>query len=138
MAKITRQYRIAEELESELTKKAARTGRSKTELVEAALYEYLFSDAGKQAEELAGIFLKKFDEKYNALFTRLRLGLRSADINSQVTLRAFNNFLLLQGYQEKQYIDYNKMGSPLVISAEKAIKEEIARHKQAKDDKRTG
>ncbi len=137
MAKITRQYRIAEELETELTQTAKRTGRSKTELVEAALHEYLLSDAKKQADDLADVLLKKFDDKYNALFTRLRLGLRSADINSQVILRAFNNFLLLQGYQEKQYIDYTKMESPLVLLAEKSIKEEIARHKQAKDDKRT-
>ena len=84
--KVTRQYRIAEPIDRELNEISNATGKTKTAIIEEALLQYFESSKQNEYEKIADILLEKFDEKYSAYRTRIRLGVRTAEINSQVMM----------------------------------------------------
>jgi len=51
---------------------------------------------GEQINALADILIQKLDVKYGNLFTRLRLGVGTADKNSQVIIEILNSIILNQ------------------------------------------
>ena len=71
--KVTRQYRIAEPIDRELNEISNATGKTKTAIIEEALLQYFKSSKQNEYEKIADTILGKFDEKYSAYQTRIRL-----------------------------------------------------------------
>lgn len=73
------------------------------------------------------------DEKFNKIFTRLRLGVRTAEQNSIVIKDALNTLLYeFPDIDCCMYTDNNK--HKVIDESEEFLKEKIARYKQIKDN----
>ena len=135
--KVTRQYRIAEPIDCELNEISNATGKTKTAIIEEALLQYFESSKQNKYEEIANIFLEKLDEKYSAYQTRIRLGVRTAEINSQVMMEVLNTLLLLKGTQRSAFTSIQEAESPVIAAAKNTVKEKIEKAKQKKDHAKT-
>lgn len=125
--KVTRQYRIAEPIDCELNEISNATGKTKTAIIEEALLQYFESSKQNKYEEIANIFLEKLDEKYSAYRTRIRLGVRTAEINSQVMMEVLNTLLMLKGTQRSAFTSIQEAESPVISEAKHAVKEKIGK-----------
>lgn len=128
-----RQFRLSESIDAKLDALAAETGKSRTLIVEEALEYYIAKD---QIKELSDDIIKKFDEKYGNSLTRIRLGVNTADINSQILIELANSILQFQGYKKDVFTSTSVMENPVVTSAKDDIRDKIAKLKQARDHKR--
>lgn len=110
--------------------------RNKSQFVDEAI-EYYFNK-NEAAEDASNLFLKKFDEKYKTLFTRIRLGVTNADRNSDILLLLLNAMMLYHDI-DKNYIAnlnlYPQLMSPALSKAKEVKKEELAYLKQKNDNK---
>lgn len=131
--KVTRQYRIAELIDRELNEISNATGKTKTAIIEEALLQYFKSSKQNEYEKIADTILGKFDEKYSAYQTRIRLGVRTAEINSQVMMEVLNTLLLLKGTQRSAFTSIQEAESPVIAAAKNTVKEKIEKAKQKKD-----
>lgn len=131
--KVVRQFRIAESIETELTKVSSETGKSKTAILEEALRSYFNSMKQDENEKIAELFLKKFDEKYAAYHTRIRLGVRTAEINSQVVMEILNTLLMLKGTKKEAFTSISEIESPIITASKEVVKKKIEKSKQKKD-----
>ncbi len=106
------------------------------ELTRSAAVEQIIMEFERKTESqidlVARRFLEIFDEKYNAVFTRLRLGTRTADINSQITLELLNT-LMIQFCEDVDLVPTKKYRAIAFMQAEAEIKKRIAAYKQNKD-----
>lgn len=86
-------------------------------------------------EEKMDIFLKKLDEHYSKLLTRVRLGVTETDKNVQVIIEILNSMLY---FEKKQYglMPTDVITHETVLEAKEQIKERIARFKQINDEKK--
>lgn len=130
--KIRKNIRLTPQLNQALQRYAADTGESETLIIAQAL-ERFFSGQGQENEEIADLFLQKFDEKYSNYMTRVRLASRGADENTQVLLEIVNTVLFLQGIKGDKFLPMDKTEHSLLKRAKEAVKERIARFKQRKD-----
>lgn len=135
--KITRQYRIAESIVNELSETANTTGKSKTTIIEEALIQYFKTNKQDEYEMIADRFLEKFSEKYAAYMTRMRLGVRTAEINSQLQMEIINTLLFVKNIKRESYVSTDMMEAPLMTEAKSTVKNRIERAKQKKDHART-
>lgn len=135
--KVVRQFRITESIENELTKVSSETGKSKTAILEEALRSYFNSMKQDENEKLAELFLKKFDEKYAAYHTRIRLGVRTAEINSQVVMEILNTLLMLKGTKKEAFTSISEIESPIITASKEVVKQKIEKSKQKKDHEKS-
>ena len=83
---------------------------------------------------IADRILKKIEDKYDNLFTRLRLAGNSADINSQVIVEILNSMIINMNMKKSFMTD--TVESQVVADSKKQIKNRIAYYKQLKDNKK--
>lgn len=133
--KIRKTIRIAPEMNEKLAAASDSTGQSENHIIEQALIDY-FTDKRSEYERIADLFLERYDEKYNAYMTRVRLGTRTADVNSQVVLEVLNTILMTMDIQGEHYMPSNEMMHPVIRKAKDSINEIIRKAKQIKDNKK--
>ncbi len=83
---------------------------------------------------IADRILGKIEDKYDNLFTRLRLAGNSADINSQVIVEILNSMIINMNIKKSFLTD--TVESQVVADSKKQIKNKIAYYKQLKDNKK--
>ena len=74
-----------------------------------------------------------FERRYGRQITRIRLGVNTADRNSQVIIKLLNSFFLENG--NTVYTDVKEGESIYLMNAKEELKKEIARYKQLKDER---
>ena len=74
-----------------------------------------------------------FEKRYGRQITRIRLGVNTADRNSQVIIKLLNSFFLENG--NTVYTDDKEGESIYLMNAKEELKKEIARYKQLKDER---
>lgn len=93
--------------------------------------------AYKMQIESEDIIVKKvldaFENKYKNLFTRIRLGVRTADLNSQITLEVLNTILANMNIQQKDVVTTEKFTNPALKDSKELIKIRLENIKQKKD-----
>lgn len=87
----------------------------------------------EQTDSVAEKLLSKIEEKYKNMFTRLRLGVTTADKNSQVMLEILNS-IILNLSMDKMY-DTDILESNIVKESKDTVKNRIEKYKQLKDNK---
>lgn len=132
--KVKKQFRISEEIAAKLTDLSNETGKTNTQIVEEALLQYFEINRENEYEKIAEYFLKKYEEKYSAYMTRVRLGVRTADINSQLLVELLNSIFMMQGYRENAYFPTARQENPVLKEAREDIKQRIENAKQKKDN----
>lgn len=85
-------------------------------------------------ENLSEIILEQINKKYGELFKRARIGINSADFNSQILIELLNTLIINLEINET-YLT-SKIKSEALIKSEESIKERIAYLKQLKDHKK--
>lgn len=127
------QFRLPEALVDQLNVMSNNTGKTKTLIIEEALSAYFNQD--EQIERTAAKVIELYDKKYRNHMTRVRMGVRTADINSQVLVEICNTLLLLKKINGNDFIGTDDMESPIVRKAKESINERIRKAKQEKDSK---
>ncbi len=89
------------------------------------------------ADNIAETVVKKLEEKYNNLFTRLRLGVRTADLNSQILMEMMNSICSCEQLESLSYTPSDILPSPILSDATSYIKTKIANYKQKADSKKS-
>lgn len=84
-------------------------------------------------EKLAELVVQMFSQKYENLFTRLRLATNATDFNTQLVIEVLNSLLL--NLDINQPYQSSKVKSDVIKSSEAEIKARIAHMKQIKDNK---
>lgn len=130
--KIPKYIRLNPVIAQQLSGYADETGESETLIIEQALRHFF---NGQKYEQIADVFLQKFDEKYINYMTRVRLASRGADQNTQVLLEIVNTLLYVNEIQS-DFLSTDKMEHPVMKQARASIKERIATFKQHIDGKR--
>lgn len=87
----------------------------------------------KEADELEDRIVKRIDDKYKNLFTRLRLGTNETDKNVQVILECFNA-IASQFNVEPMATDF--VETKLIKESRATVKERISKFKQKTDWKK--
>ena len=87
----------------------------------------------EQTDIVAEKLLTKIEKKYKNMFTRLRLGVTTADKNSQVMLEILNS-IILNLSMDKMY-DTDILESNIVKESKDTVKNRIEKYKQLKDNK---
>lgn len=82
---------------------------------------------------LADRILEKLKDKYENMFTRIRLGVNTADKNSQIMIEILNSMIYSLGVN--QCYDTDIIKTDVVRDSENIIKNRIAHYKQIKDSK---
>lgn len=133
--KIAKTFRLSKYVVDQIELLSEKTGKSRQDIVEDAILKYL-EDRNKNIEydKLADQILDKWEMRYAAFLTGLRMSTRNADRNSQIMLEVMNSILLLDGYKEDAFTPSGRMESPIIKQAREYIKEKIALAKQRKDD----
>ena len=108
---------------------------SEASVIEAAVAMFTDAENGKY-EAIAELFMEKFEEKYKAWMTRVRLGVRTADLNSQILLDCLNSKLFYEGFDEYAYRSAYNSKHGLIQKSETEIKDRIEKLKEKKDNKR--
>lgn len=89
---------------------------------------------GEQINALADIVVARITEKYENLFTRMRLGVNTADRNSQVMLEILNS--LIWHLEAENFYPTDKMEAEIVKESIEHVKKKIEYYKQLKDNKK--
>lgn len=92
----------------------------------------------KTSEDTADLFLKKFDEQYNKLLTRVRLGVTATDKNVQVLIEHVNTLAYEREHQGKplKLMPTEYFETEYVKEGKSHVNERIARFKQINDEKK--
>lgn len=88
-----------------------------------------------QTDQLAHTVVQALEDKYKNMFTRIRLGTNTADINSQVIIEILNSMLISLNIGDKSYMT-RTLKSDTVARSEQEIKDKIAYYKQLNDEKK--
>ena len=137
--KTVRTYRLSDECLAVIDRVAEDNNIGKTEALETIILRYEHTETDilreeKWIEALSEVLLEKFDQKYRNLHTRLRMGVGSAEFNSEVILDAVNMMLFHFGIKEDRLNSQIKM--PVIENSQNHIRERLASFKQRKDEKR--
>lgn len=132
--RVKKTIRLKADINEQLASAAQEAGQSENRLIEEALAAYL-SDRQSEYEKVADLFLQKYDEKYSAYMTRVRLGVRTADVNSQVLIEIMNTLLMSQQLTGDHYVSTREMTHPIVKKSKATIDEIIRHAKQLKDNR---
>lgn len=132
--RISKNFRLSEKTCQDLQECAAKYNMSETAVVEEALNRF-FTDDKNKYDIIAEKFIEKYEEKYGSYMTRIRLGVRTADMNSQIMLDVLNSMLLYKGITNDAYFSVDEMEHGIIANSRGNIKEKISRAKQRKDNK---
>lgn len=139
--KTRKAFRLSEECLLVIDRVAEEKDISKTEALEIIIRRYFCEEIEKLRDEewviaFADILLEKYDQKYCDLHARLRFGVKSAEINSEVALNAAN--MLLHHFGIKKDYLLTEMKMPVIQRSQEHIRERINGFKQRKDSRRGG
>ena len=137
MSKIRKEFRLTEETLSQIREYGERKGIDDTKaLTELVALGY------RGTPDIDDIIVEKilaaFDAKYKNLFTRLRLGIRTADINSQIALEVLNTLAVNMNVKEKDVVTTDFFTNPSLKKSKEVVLERVASAKQKKDHKEKG
>lgn len=103
----------------------------------SAALDFIISEhkthTGNQANAVADIIINKLNDEYSNLFTRLRLGVSTADKNSQILIEILNSIILNLNMDKAFSSDV--VESTIIRESKETVKERIAYFKQIKDNK---
>lgn len=91
------------------------------------------NNSREQTDKIANRMADILSERYENLFTRLRLGTTTADRNSQVIIEALNSIIL--NYEIKDSYSTEIVESNIISDSKETVKKRIERYKQLKDSK---
>ena len=106
---------------------------SSTEALERIVLDY---NRRGSDEDLVRMLLQAIDDHYKNFFTRIRLGVRSTDINSQVILEILNTLIYNQSIPVAILTDDKP--TPVYLESQKHIQEKIKAFMNLKRDKEKG
>jgi hypothetical protein len=132
MAKSAKTYRLTNTAIEYLNEFADKNNLNLTEALERILREHK-CNSDKEIDILSNALLAKFDDKYKNMFTRIRLGSNTADVNSQIILEILNTMLITQSVNTAFTSKIVK--SPVWEDCDIEVKRRIAEYKQIKDNK---
>lgn len=132
--KIKKTIRLSMDLKQQIEDECVQTGETENSVIENALGKY-FAEKTDPYEKIADLFLQKYNEKYKNWMTRVRLGIRTADVNSQVMLEVFNTLLMAQQVPGEFFVSADETKHPVLLKAEKVTSAKIQKYKQIKDNK---
>ncbi len=136
--KIRKAFRLSENSLSVIERVAKEKNTTQTEALETIIGRYEDPQVDrlrdeKWVEAFAQVLLEQYDQKYKSLHTRLRLGIGTAEFNSEVLLNAVNVLLFHFGIREDFLLTQIKM--PVIEQSEKMIRERLAHLKQSSETK---
>ena len=139
MNKTRKAFRLSEDCLRVIERVMAERGGTQTDALEYIIRRYEMSMVempgdSRWVQEFADILLSKYDEKYKRLHTRIRMGIRTAELNSEMILNAVNMILFHFGIKDPRLLSQIKM--PVIENSEKAIKERLENYKQRREDRR--
>lgn len=110
--------------------------RSVTQALESIVLEHKEHSSENRMSQISDDIIKKVESKYESMFTRIRLGVRTADINSQIIIELLNTLLIHD--KVPKFISTNTK-HPVMVEAEFTVKERISNYKQRKSwNKKSG
>lgn len=107
--------------------------RSFSSSIDMIIKEYQNVQSGF-VENLSSTILDQINNKYGELFKRTRIGINSADFNSQILIELLNTLII--GLEIDETYLTSQIKSDALIKSEESIKERIAYLKQLKDNKK--
>lgn len=132
MSKTSKTYRLSENTLIYIDTFAKDNGISNTAALEKIIKEHEKFYNG-QGDQIAELVVKKIENKYTNMFTRMRLATTMSDRNTQVILEILNTLLIHSKITTAYTSAMTK--SNVWIECEETVKEMIARYKQMKDHK---
>lgn len=102
--------------------------KSVTQALESIVLEHK-EHSDNQMNQIADVIIKKVESKYESMFTRIRLGVRTADINTQIIIELLNTLLIHD--KVPKYIS-TATKHPVMVAAEFTVRERISNYKQRK------
>ncbi len=139
MNKTRKAFRLSEDCLRVIDRVMTERGGTRTDALEYIIRRYETSMVempgdSRWVQEFADFLLSKYDEKYKGLHTRIRMGLRTAEFNSEMILNAVNMILFHFGIKDPRLLTQVKM--PVIERSEKAIKDRLEHFKQRREDRR--
>ena len=139
MNKTRKAFRLSEDCLRVIDRVMTERGGTQTDALEYIIRRYETSIVempgdSRWVQEFADLLLSKYDEKYKGLHTRIRMGIRTAEFNSEMILNAVNMILFHFGIKDPRLLNQVKM--PVIERSEKAIKERLENYKQRREDRR--
>ncbi len=139
MNKTRKAFRLSEDCLRVIERVTTERGGTQTDALEYIIRRYETSMVempgdSRWVHEFADLLLSKYDEKYKRLHTRIRMGIRTAELNSEMILNAVNMILFHFGIKDPRLLNQVKM--PVIENSEKAIKERLENYKQRREDRR--
>lgn len=131
--KIQRTWRLSPQVMSIIDSYAKNFSCSSTEALERIVLDY---NRRGSDEDLVRMLLQAIDDHYKNFFTRIRLGVRSTDINSQVILEILNTLIYNQSIPVAILTDDKP--TPVYLESQKHIQEKIKAFMDLKRDKEKG
>lgn len=131
--KIQRTWRLSPQVMSIIDTYAKTFSCSSTEALERIVLDY---NRRGSDEDLVRMLLQAIDDHYKNFFTRIRLGVRSTDINSQVILEILNTLIYNQSIPVAILTDDKP--TPVYLESQKHIQEKIKAFMNLKRDKEKG
>ena len=89
------------------------------------------------ADHIAQTVVNTLEKKYDNLFTRLRLGVRTSDINSQILIEMLNSVCSSEQMSSLPYTPSDLLPSPIFSDSASYIKSKIANYKQKSDNQKS-
>lgn len=126
-------YRLSDDVLRYISAIATENGISNTAALEKIIREHE-RQCTDQGEQLANLVVKKIEDKYSNMFTRMRLATTMSDRNIQIVLEILNS-MLIHLKIDTAYTS-SMIKSNVWEESEKAVKEMIAKYKQYKDNKK--
>ncbi len=139
MNKTRKAFRLSDDCLHVIDRVMTERGGTQTDALEFIIRRYETSmvempSDSRWVQEFADLLLLKYDEKYKGLHTRIRMGLRTAEFNSEMILNAVNMILFHFGIKDPRLLTQVKM--PVIERSEKAIKDRLEHFKQRREDRR--
>lgn len=91
------------------------------------------TNSQNQVDIIANRVADIIHERYENLFTRIRLGTTTADRNSQVIIEALNSLIL--NLEVKDSYSTDVLESTIIADSKDTVKKRIEHYKQLKDNK---
>lgn len=132
MSKINKTYRLSESTISYIESFSKENNLNYTAALERIIQEHQ-TLCTEQSEHIANIVVKKIEDKYANMFTRMRLATTMSDRNVLVILEILNTILIHSNITTA--FTSNMTKASVWAECEKVVKEQIAHYKQLKSNK---
>lgn len=135
MINVVKKYVLDQECIDTISKvKADKEFKNDSATLRYIIQEYQKNEQQKEndAALISGL-LESYNQKYYALFERLRWASQTAEMNTTILLDAINTILIKDDVRES--ILREAIQAPVIADSQNAYKEKIAYFKQQKDDR---